>query len=149
MTQMLADCVLCSFDRASNDWVTEWKNWKLIVNHNQNYLGKVMLVLKRHATDITNLTEQEQIELWSALRATQAALVAAFHPDHFNYAFLMNQDAHVHLHIIPRYGGAREFEGQIFTDGHPDEHYALTSQIGILELRSSIVRLLRAKGLSH
>ncbi len=141
-------CALCAFDNSSNDWVTTWTHWKLIVNHNQNYLGKVMLVLKRHTTDVTALTDAEQTEFWLALDTTRAALTDAFHPAHFNYAFLMNQDAHVHLHIIPRYATSCEFAGQVFSDGHLGEHYALTSHIVSPEIRSAVARLLQAKGLN-
>lgn len=146
---MSPSCLLCALDESANDFVAQWTYWRLLVNHNQNYLGKVMLVLKRHATDVTELTAQEQTELWLALRRVRAALTAAFQADHFNYAFLMNQDAHVHLHIIPRYVEPREFEGQTFTDGRTGEHYALTSHIVPLALRAAIARRLRTKGLNQ
>jgi diadenosine tetraphosphate (Ap4A) HIT family hydrolase len=146
---MPTDCILCSFDETSSDWVTTWQYWKLIVNHNQNYLGKVMLVLKRHAMDVIDLTEAEQTEFWNVLRETQNALTAAFQPDHFNYAFLMNQDTHVHLHIIPRYAEPRTFAGEIFSDGQLGEHYALTSRILRTEIRHTIATYLQTKGLER
>jgi diadenosine tetraphosphate (Ap4A) HIT family hydrolase len=37
-----------------------------------------------------------------------------FAPDHLNYSFLMNADAHVHLHVVPRYVGVRELVGVTF-----------------------------------
>ena len=48
--------------------------------------------------------------------ASRWKLTSCFQPDHFNYAFLMNKDAHVHLHIIPRYRGQRAFAGVEFQD---------------------------------
>lgn len=39
-----------------------------------------------------------------------------FHPVHFNYAFLQNQDRHVHLHVLPRYDHAVTFGGDRFED---------------------------------
>ena len=38
----------------------------------------------------------------------------AFAPDHFNYAFLQNQNRHVHLHVIPRYATDLRCTGPAF-----------------------------------
>jgi diadenosine tetraphosphate (Ap4A) HIT family hydrolase len=51
------------------------------------------------------------------------ALTAAFQPNHFNYAFLQNQDQQVHLHIIPRYAASRTFAGETFEDSDYPDHY--------------------------
>jgi diadenosine tetraphosphate (Ap4A) HIT family hydrolase len=40
------------------------------------------------------------------------ALDQAFQPDHYNYAFLQNQDRHVHLHVFPRYAAAAASQAQ-------------------------------------
>jgi diadenosine tetraphosphate (Ap4A) HIT family hydrolase len=107
-----------------------------------------MLVLRRHATDVTALTPDEQAELWRLLGDVKTALLGAFQPDHFNYAFLMNLDAHVHLHIIPRYAQPRVFAGMTFNDGRLGEHYDLGSQMVPLELREAIAIALRGQGLN-
>ena len=75
------------------------------------------------------------------------ALLGAFQPDHFNYAFLMNLDAHVHMHIIPRYAQPQVFGGMTFTDGRLGEHYDLGSRIVPVELRQMIALALRGQGL--
>lgn len=85
--------------------------WRVVLNLNQDRLGKCMLVLSRHEEDVCNLTPEETDDLWAAFRRVKAALTACFQPDHFNYMFLMNQDAHVHLHVIPRYQSQRTFAG--------------------------------------
>lgn len=137
------ECGLCQLQVTSSDLVTGWTYWQLFVNRNQNYLGKVMLVLKRHATDVTGLKDDEQVEFWNVLRLTKEALDAAFQPDHVNYAFLMNQDRHLHLHLIPRYAQPREFAGLVFQDGRLGEHYQLTQRIVSLEWRAQLVAHLR------
>jgi len=105
-------------------------------------------VLRRHATDVTALTTDEQADLWRLLGDIKTALVGAFQPDHFNYAFLMNMDAHVHMHIIPRYALPQVFGGMTFTDGRLGEHYDLGSQIVPVELRQMIVLALRGQWLN-
>jgi diadenosine tetraphosphate (Ap4A) HIT family hydrolase len=144
----LALCAGCeNFHIDARDLVGSWDHWHVVVNHSQNYLGKVMLVLRRHATDVTALTADEQAELWRILGQAKAALIGAFQPDHFNYAFLMNLDAHVHLHIIPRYAEPRVFAGMTFADGRLGEHYDLGSQIVPIELREALALELRNQGL--
>jgi diadenosine tetraphosphate (Ap4A) HIT family hydrolase len=143
--------ILCSgcnnFDIDPRDLVGTWEHWHVVVNHSQNYLGKIMLVLRRHATDVTALTANEQAELWRLLGEAKTALRGAFQPDHFNYAFLMNQDAHVHMHIIPRYAQPRVFAGITCIDGQLGQHYDLGSRIVPVELRQMVALALRSQGL--
>ena len=50
------------------------------------------------------------------IRRLRSILTDLFNPDQFNYSFLMNLDAHIHLHMIPRYKGDRNFGGVRFVD---------------------------------
>lgn len=81
-------------------------------------LGKSMLVLRRPCTAVVDVNERE----WAALRVELGRLVPAldtlFQPDQFNFAFLMNLDAQVHLHVIPRYADFRRWRGEEFLDAH-------------------------------
>ena len=88
----------------------------MVVNRNQNKLGKCMICLRRHDEDICNLSNREVRELWAVIRRVKAALESCFQPGHFNYSFLMNQDAHVHLHVIPRYYDVHVSAGFEFCD---------------------------------
>lgn len=117
------ECSLCA--PSLGPILIEGVNWRLVLNHNQNLLGKCFLAMRRHVEDLRSLTEDEWLELHQQLADTTDALVRAFYPEHFNYAFLQNQDRHVHLHIIPRYAEARTFEGNVFHDpGYPG-HYKI------------------------
>jgi diadenosine tetraphosphate (Ap4A) HIT family hydrolase len=82
--------------------------------------------------DIRNITEDEWLELHWEITAATNALALAFDPDHFNYAFLQNQDRHVHLHVIPRYASARTFAGRQFGDPDYPDHYAVPALTIIL-----------------
>jgi diadenosine tetraphosphate (Ap4A) HIT family hydrolase len=103
-----------------------------------------MLVLLRHETDVTSLTESEQVEFWQLLALVHKALSTLFQPDHFNYAFLMNGDPHVHFHVIPRYATSREFAHLIFTDSQLGEHYQLLDNIVDVKVRQILADALRA-----
>ncbi len=90
--------------------------WTIAVNRNQNLLGKLILVLNRNCTDVRELEPPEWDQLMVDMRRVTAALDAMFQPDLFNYAFLMNMDRHVHLHVLPRYAGPRTWHGAVFRD---------------------------------
>lgn len=116
-----AVCTLCS--PALAPIVGESRHWRLVLNRNQCLLGKCLLVLRRHQELVVALTTDEWIDLHEQIRRSAAMLTSAFQPDHFNYAFLQNEDRHVHLHVIPRYAGPREFFGLTFIDPDFPGHY--------------------------
>lgn len=103
----------------------EASHWQIRLNLNQNLLGKLIVVLKRHEEKVVHLSMDEWIELYEVIALMTGWLQAAFAPEHFNYAFLQNQDRHVHLHIIPRYARARELAGLRFDDPDYPDHYAI------------------------
>ena len=127
---MKIECSLC---RPGLEALAESEYWRLVINRNQNLLGKCMLVLRRHLETVPDLTVEEWTDLQPELRRANAALTAAFAPDHFNYAFLQNQDRHIHLHIIPRYAEARIFAGIVFDDPDYPAHYSVPGPTRILD----------------
>jgi diadenosine tetraphosphate (Ap4A) HIT family hydrolase len=90
--------------------------WTLAVNRNQDLLGKSMIVLHRPCTAVIDIEPAEWVSLRTELRRLVPAVGRLFRPDQFNFAFLMNLDAQVHLHVIPRYAGPRRWRGREFTD---------------------------------
>ena len=110
-------CSLC--DPSLGPVIAESKHWKLILNTNQSLLGKCFLVVRRHIESITDHTTEEWTDLHSEICRAIKMINSAFVPDHYNYAFLQNQDPHVHLHILPRYASRRTFEGVEFEADFP------------------------------
>lgn len=117
------DCSLCN--PALGPIIREGTYWRLVLNHNQNLLGKCFLATRRHIEEVPRLTGDEWLELHRQIGSATEALVRAFAPDHFNYVFLQNQDRHVHLHIIPRYAESRTFGGHVFDDPGFPGHYTI------------------------
>jgi diadenosine tetraphosphate (Ap4A) HIT family hydrolase len=97
--------------------------WRTALNRNQNLLGKLIVVLRRHEELVASLSPEEWAELQDQLIWASDRLRAAFAPDHFNYAFLQNEDRHVHLHVIPRYASPRHVAGREFVDPDYPDHY--------------------------
>ena len=96
----------------------EGPQWRVVLNRNQNLLGKVMLVLRRDAHDVLEVSPDEWRSFTDELRRVRAAVDSLFRPDAWNHAFLMNADAQVHCHAVPRYAGERRWGGGVFTDPH-------------------------------
>jgi diadenosine tetraphosphate (Ap4A) HIT family hydrolase len=93
------------------------------INENQNLLGKLIIVLRRHEESVATLTTNEWAELFTEVQWATGRLREAFAPDHFNYAFLQNEDRHVHFHVIPRYAGTRRIASTEFRDAAWPAHY--------------------------
>ena len=110
----MVECVLCKPELGPV--VGESSCWRVVLNVNQNLLGKVMIVCRRHVEPVIELTADEWADLRSAMRDTNTALSTLFRPVHFNYAFLQNQDRHVHLHVLPRYDRVVSFGDGRFED---------------------------------
>jgi diadenosine tetraphosphate (Ap4A) HIT family hydrolase len=92
--------------------------WTVAINQNQNLLGKSMIAINRPEASVARLTVEEWLDLHHHIRRLRVALDELFAPDQYNYAFLMNSDIHVHLHVVPRYETARNWHGERFDDRH-------------------------------
>jgi diadenosine tetraphosphate (Ap4A) HIT family hydrolase/predicted kinase len=119
----MEQCNLCDADLGPI--IAESTCWRLVLNRNQNCLGKCFLVLRRHLEAVPQLSPAEWTDLHDQLAQATHVLTLALQPDHFNYAFLQNQDRHIHLHIIPRYSAPRVFGGVTFDDPDYPGHYAV------------------------
>jgi diadenosine tetraphosphate (Ap4A) HIT family hydrolase len=115
------ECSLCDPNLAPI--VNKSDYWQLVLNRNQNLLGKCFLVLRRHLEAVPQLEATEWIDLHQQLTRITEVLTRRLSPDHFNYAFLQNQDRHIHLHIIPRYKESRVLIGLEFDDPDYPGHF--------------------------
>lgn len=72
------------------------------LNEDQFFPGWTVLVLKRHATELYELSDEEQAALMNEVSDVARALAAAFDAVKVNYELLGNQIPHIHWHIVPR-----------------------------------------------
>lgn len=77
--------------------------------------GHVMIVPRRHVSDLRLLSDDERNDLFSLLMTVQTALTAVLHPEGFNIGMNIGDVAgagvkdHIHLHIVPRWKGDTNF----------------------------------------
>lgn len=96
-----------SFKNQEVDFIKEYQHWFLILNHEQGFLGRCILILKAHKTDEMEVTDEEALEKHTIYCIWRNAIRKAFHPDKINQAQLGNEEhihkGHLHWHFVPRY----------------------------------------------
>ncbi len=75
------------------------------LNEDQTFPGATILVLKRHATELFELTGSERARLIDDVSRVANALSEAFDAVKINYGLFGNQIPHIHWHIVPRLPG--------------------------------------------
>ncbi|MEK7664063.1 MAG: hypothetical protein AAB340_01245 [Patescibacteria group bacterium] len=136
-----------SFQKNQGDIIKEFTHWFLILNHQQGFMGRCLLILKAHKTDEIELTEEEVLEKHKIYCIWRDAVVGAFSPDKINQAQLGNEEhvhkGHLHWHFVPRYRRPIFFEGTEFQSDTKDSqkvNFALVDKriIHPPELRAKI-----------
>ncbi|PEQ12300.1 HIT family protein [Novosphingobium sp. PC22D] len=96
--------------------VAEFDHWVVLARPAQPTLGSLVLAAKSDATAFSDLPIEAHAGLKQATTAIEAALGKAVGYAKLNYLMLMMVDREVHFHVIPRYEGAREWQGREFVD---------------------------------
>jgi len=96
--------------------VGETASWLVLVRQKQPTFGSLVLVCKEEAKAFSDISAAAFADLQAAVTAIEALLRKAVGYEKINYLMLMMVDPHVHFHVIPRYDGARSYDGQAFAD---------------------------------
>jgi diadenosine tetraphosphate (Ap4A) HIT family hydrolase len=75
---------------------------RLFLHEDQFFPGYVLLVLRRHATELYELSAAERRTLIEEVSRVAEALARVFRPVKMNYELLGNQVPHIHWHLVPR-----------------------------------------------
>ena len=108
MVMLSAECPFClklahldSLSREELVW--QFPHSIALLGPWQYYLGYCILVARRHASELSQLSESERIAYFNEMCWLAKAIEAAFHPRKLNYELLGNQVPHLHWHLFPRY----------------------------------------------
>jgi diadenosine tetraphosphate (Ap4A) HIT family hydrolase len=96
--------------------VAETASWLVLVRPSQPTFGALVLVCREPAEAFSDLSPAAFADLGEAVRRVEGVLRAAVEYQRINYLMLMMVDRDVHFHVLPRYDGARSFEGAAFPD---------------------------------
>jgi diadenosine tetraphosphate (Ap4A) HIT family hydrolase len=72
------------------------------LHEDQFFPGWTILVLKRHVTELFQLSAEERRQVIEEVTRVARALADVFQPVKINYACLGNQLPHMHWHVVPR-----------------------------------------------
>ena len=111
--------------------IYESGSWSVFLSDEQDYVGRCILVLKRHCGSLSELTDDEWDELRDLVRKMEACLKAVLGATLCNWSCLMNSfykdpapDPHLHIHVRPRYDKPVVLSGGTYTDSEFGHHYA-------------------------
>lgn len=114
------ECVFCHLAKngtPSEDNLIVWRGeHSYVVMNAYPYASGHMLVLPlRHVGSLSQLTQQESTEMWTATQDAIASAERSFDPDGLNMGSNLGRaagagiPAHVHLHVVPRWSGDTNF----------------------------------------
>ena len=127
------NCVWCSLSEEDKKYLLyESGYWSLFLADEQDYIGRCILVLKRHCGSLSELTDDEWAELRGLIRKVEECLRTVLGAVLCNWSCLLNSfykgpepDPHLHIHVRPRYDKPVVINGNAYTDSEFGHHYAL------------------------
>ena len=96
--------------------IRKFQHWTWSLRPLAATLGAGVLSANRYEPNFSGMSAEECAELAAVVKEIEGRLKTAFAYDKINYLMLMMNDPHVHMHVIPRYAGPREFAGTTWTD---------------------------------
>lgn len=97
-------CVMCGarYGAAGPLHVADLEATRVFLHEDQFFPGYVLLVLRRHAAELYELSAPERRTLIEEVSRVAQALARVFHAVKMNYELLGNQVPHIHWHLVPR-----------------------------------------------
>jgi diadenosine tetraphosphate (Ap4A) HIT family hydrolase len=96
--------------------IAETDHWLILVRPKQPTFGSLVLVCKEAVQAFSEVSPGAFADLQIAVAGIERLLKAQVGYEKINYLMLMMVDKDVHFHVLPRYDGTREHEGQFFPD---------------------------------
>ena len=115
----VASCVMCrKFGQSNGLHVADLEASRVFLHEDQFFPGYVLLVLRRHATELYELSAPERRTLIEEVSRVAEGLARVFRPVKMNYELLGNQVAHIHWHLIPRHPGDPAWPRPVWAHAH-------------------------------
>ena len=126
-------CKWCNLTDEDKKYILfEDEYWATFLADEQDYVGRCIVVLKRHAGALAELSDEEWASLRIVIQRIESCLKTVLGADLCNWSCLMNDffkndepDPHVHIHCRPRYSKPVVIGDSTYTDEEFSHHYAL------------------------
>lgn len=124
-----ADCLFCRKlsmlgELPADEVVWQFPHSVALLGPWQFYQGYCILVSRRHATELSQLTDGERLAYLDEMCMLARAIEECFRPHKLNYELLGNQVPHLHWHIFPRYPADADRLGPVWLTLNRAEHDA-------------------------
>lgn len=113
------ECIFCKYPKEDNDAenliLFRGEKAFVMLNRYPYSTGHLLVIPYTHTSDITSLTSLECAEISTLTQRCVGVVQDAMHPDGFNLGMNLGKtagagiDAHLHLHIVPRWSGDINF----------------------------------------
>ena len=135
----MENCSWCNLSEEDKKFqLYEGTFWSVFLSDEQDYIGRCILVLKRHCGSISELTDEEWEELRRLIRKVETCLKTVLGATLCNWSCLMNSfykesepDPHLHIHVRPRYAEPVIVNGTAYIDREFGHHYTLNKNRSI------------------
>src|SRR5262245_16497583 len=87
---------------ADDELVWQFPHSVALLGSWQFYHGYCLLVARRHARELSQLSDADRRAFLDEMCLLARAVEEAFRPDKLNYELLGNQVPHLHWHLFPR-----------------------------------------------
>jgi len=112
-------CIFCQFpaeDRDAENWIIHRGQHSYVILNAFPYAsGHVLVLPYRHVADITELDDEELLEINQLVARSVAAIRAVYNPDGFNLGVNLGSaggagiPGHIHWHVVPRWSADTNF----------------------------------------
>jgi diadenosine tetraphosphate (Ap4A) HIT family hydrolase len=115
-----AACVMCgTYGRSDGPLhIADLALSRVFLHEDQFFPGYVLLVLRRHVTELYDLPAPQRAALMEEVSRVAQALARSFHPVKMNYELLGNLVPHIHWHLVPRLATDPALRSPIWTVEH-------------------------------
>ena len=145
------NCDWCNLSEENKKYqLYESKSWSVFLADEQDYIGRCILVLKRHCNSLSELTDEEWHELRNLICKVEASLKDVLGATLCNWSCLLNNfykeaapDPHLHIHVRPRYDKPVIINGNTYSDVEFGHHYAVdkSGAISVRDKEEVYIRL--------
>ena len=130
--------------------LAQTEGWSVLLRPRQPTLGSLVLVCREPVRAFSDVSPQAFQELRNVVRRVEATLRDVVAYERINYLMLMMVDPDVHMHVIPRYSGSRQFGGLEFPDAGWPGPPVLDAAVSLNEeIQSTLLASLREAWTRH
>ena len=126
------NCSWCNLTDEDRKYLLyENQSWSVYLADEQDYIGRCIVVSRRHCVSLEELDEAEWNNLREVIQMVEGCLKEVIGADVCNWSCLMNDfykasepDPHLHMHCRPRFRKPVPINGNEYTDEEFGHHYA-------------------------